>query len=391
MPVYSKILFIAVLLSTIIGYSTDNVSITLSAIPYILLILYAFFSPDFYKRRFIIPVVLFTVILCLISLSLHGILAAKDLFISLGGLLCAQYYVSKHRFNPQIIFMVYLLILIPQFFYDSIVYGGDDLKYIPVGENWYLNVITSDSTKHDTCVLGFLLLSASAFYGIMKRKMNLYHWGFIILGLYFIIFSGSRGGLMALLSAVFVYYLNKSKVRKGVTILSIILIIAFVYGIEIFMDSFISIGRKDSIIAEFLKVESFQNHGVSAGRMWLWVYHLQEFITSHYLGGGREVIDFTVGDFVKGEVAEAGSESPFTALLACYGIIGILLIMVYFGMFVYALNRKNRFAVFITTIALIQTIATGINYFSFMTYNSVLFFNLYFASLEEHSKKECIS
>jgi hypothetical protein len=378
MTAYSKALFIIVLLSTIIGHTTN--SKTIIAIPYILLIFYAFRSPDFYEKKFIIPVVFFTIIVCLMSMFLHGILAAKDLFISLGGLLCTQYYVSKYKFSPQVVFMIYLLIFIPQFFYEYIVHGGDNLRYIPDNIEWKLNVMTSDSTKHGTCALGFLLLSVSVFYLFIEKKKNISIL-FFLLSLYFIIFSGSRGGLIALLNAVSIYYVNRRKVKKYVTILLLILSILVVYSIESFMLFFPNI--ESSIVSEYLKVDNLEKQeGISAGRMWLWNYHIQEFVKSNYLGGGREVVDFFGGDYVNGEFAQAGSESPFTRLLACYGIIGILLICIYLGMFIYALNRKNIYGVFITAIAIIQTIGTGINYFNFTSYYSILFFHLYFFSFK---------
>jgi hypothetical protein len=376
MSSYSKILFIAVLLSVIIGHNVD--SITITSIPYILLIFYAFLSPDFYNRKFIPPIMFFIFVICLISAFLHGILAAKDLFISLGGFLCTQYYISKYSFSPQVVFMIYLLIFIPQFFYEYVVHNGANLRYIPTNTNWNLNVMTSNSTKHGTCNLGFLLLSASVFYfSAQKKAIYLF---FVVLSIYFIIFSGSRGGGIALLSAASVYYINKNKVRKHITILLMILIIVFVYSIEIFGDTAAKFVSKNTIASEYSRIDGSQQNNVSSGRMWLWTYHIQKFTESNYLGGGREVVDFSVGDYVNGEIAKAGSESPFTGLLACYGIIGILLICLYFGMFIHALNRKNTYGIFIMTIAIIQTISTGTNYFSFMSYDSVLFFHLYFFS-----------
>jgi hypothetical protein len=339
-------------------------------------------------------IIFITIIVCLVSIFLHGVLAAKNLFISLGGLLCTQYYVSKYKFSPQVVFMIYLLIFIPQFFYEYVVHGGSNLRYIPTSTNWHLNVITSNSTKHGTCDLGFLLLSGSVFYLFAKRKITIYISFFFALSLYFIIFSGSRGGGIALLSAVSVYYLNKDKIRKRITIVLIIFIITLVYSVELFSDFFVNIASKNVIAAEYLKIDTLQSNNVSTGRMWLWAYHMQEFVKSHYLGGGFEVVNFFIGDYVDGEIAKAGSESPFTALIACYGIIGILLICLYFGLFIYALNRKNIYGAFITTIALIQTIATGITYFSFMSYNSVLFFHLYFVSFNyclQHNRTKCLT
>jgi hypothetical protein len=378
MSVYSKIIFIFVLLNIIIGYGID--SITIKSIPYILLIFYAFLSPGFYGRKFIAPIMFLVVSVCLISISLHGILAAKDLFIALGGLLCTQYYVSKYKFNPQVVFVIYLLIFIPQFFYEYVVHDGYNLRYFPDTTSWNLNVIASKATKHGTSALGFLLLSTSVFYLFARNKSKIYLI-FFLLSLYFIIFSGSRGGLIALFSAGAIYYVNKNEIRRLTTILLLILSIAFVYSVENYQYFFSSVDN--TIISEYLKTDSFEEGSVSAGRNWLWNYHIQEFVESNYLGGGREAVDFFVGDYVGGEIAKAGSESPFTGLLACYGIIGILMIGLYLGMFIYALNRKNIYGVFITTIALMQTVATGSNYFSFMSYDSVLFFHLYFFSFNK--------
>lgn len=146
---------------------------------------------------------------------------------------------------------------------------------------------------------------------------------------------------------------------------------------------------KNEFILDFIGVDNFKRHGVTSGRAWLWNYHWDSFINSPYLlGGGRTFTDFKVGDYIPflGIKASAGSESPYTGMLACYGLFAIFQFGILIYLVFYAIKRNNLLATCIIFIAIYNSIM-GVNFTSVMHADAIFVYLLYYSSFK--TKEYC--
>ena len=277
--------------------------------------------------------------LIIFSSFVHGIFPAKDLFIILFMLVSLQYMGEQYSIrHSNYVYLFFTHIIIPISIISYFVKGG--VTYIP--EDMTINIFGYDSTKHDTAIIGYLLFVASGYniyYNHSSKKKNIFYF---FLSIYITFFSGSRSCLLALIATILLYLINLRQIRVWISTVFFICIIFLSYSLEE-LKQYSFLIEENSIIRKIAKVENFNQHGVTSGRAWLWKYHWSKFIESNYIGSGREFTDFRVGDYVPttNEIAPAGGESPYTNYLACYGLLGIMLLIFFFFLFYHALTRKN--------------------------------------------------
>ena len=145
---------------------------------------------------------------------------------------------------------------------------------------------------------------------------------------------------------------------------------------------------KNEYILDLIGAKNFKNYGVTSGRAWLWNYHWDSFVDSpYYLGGGRDVTDFRVNDYIPSlrRKAPAGSESPFTGMIACYGIIALI----QFGVLLYlsynAIKKKNLIATCIIFIAIYNGLM-GVDLTNVLYGEPILLYLLFFSSFSSNNK-----
>lgn len=138
------------------------------------------------------------------------------------------------------------------------------------------------------------------------------------------------------------------------------------------------------MVNSLLKLDYWDStSGITSGRSWLWAYHWNLLVGSHYLGVGKDGIDIKLGELTNtGEIAPGATESPATFLLAAYGPLGVILISIYFYMFLKALRKQKIFAILLMAMAISLLIGSGINMFVFIDPYSMLFLLLYFNSMK---------
>ena len=352
-------------------------------------VVYCFFQKKYISNLYLLPIVLIP----LLSLFLHDAKSAFFFFYSLVGLFVCSFLVKKFRFRYEFIYILFLYVFIP-ISISSYILGkhsdfGFKLVYIPLSENdWKINVIAWDTSIHDTMMLGFFIFIV-AFYRIMKcQSKQVRDYLFLILGLYFIVFSGARGGYLSLLAILLLFYVNRNRMRKYISWFILCIFLSFVYFIDIFV-VLINNLVSNPVLRLFLKLDNINSSsGITSGRFWLWNYHLDLFLSSNLRGVGKNNINFEIGDVTNtGEVAKAVTESPATFMLAAYGLLGVILLILYLYMFNYTLKKNSLFGVMLMGMAITIFCGSGINLFRYIDSFTFLFLLMYFSSVNPHFNK----
>ena len=358
-------------------FETD--SITLRFIILFAFLLSCLFQKSFHQinnvRSFI-----FILLISIFLIFYHGLPEAKDFFIFCFGILSISYLSRIYMFSGNLIYKFFIYVIIPLSLKNLILYGN--VSYFPFTTG-YINIIGNEATKHGTAIVGTVLF-VGAIYNILKSKGRIFRKDvfFLLISFYFILFSGSRSSLMALLATIILYIINHNKYRKNVTIVYICIMFLGVFFLEYLQDYIYLINNE--VVLDLIGAKNFKTHGVTSGRAWLWNYHWDSFVNSPYLlGGGRMVTDFRVGDYIPSlrVKAEAGSESPYTGMLACYGIIAIIQFGILISLIYNAINKKNLLATCILFIAIYNTIM-GLNLTYVLSAEAILLYLLYFASFK---------
>lgn len=352
---------------------------TVRLMPLLLFCISCFFRKSFWirkRKRYSF----FCFLLVISSAFIHGVLPAKDLFIILSMLMALQYMGQQRLFNcSNDIYMYCIYVIIPISIASYFIKEG--VEYIP-GKDLTINLFGGHTTKHGTAIVGYLLFVISG-YNLyrhsLNKKINLLCF---FLSIYITFFSGSRSCLLALVATLLFYLINLNRVGifKSVLFLTLVIILSFYLESFKYYTSFI---REDSLIGKIIKIENFAQYGVTSGRAWLWNYHWDKFVESDYIGSGREFVDFGVGDYVPdtNKIAPAGSESTYTSYLACYGILGIVLLVIFFSLFYQALRRNNKMGACIMFCAIYNTML-GCNFTDPSTPITFLVYLLYFSSFK---------
>lgn len=217
------------------------------------------------------------------------------------------------------------------------VYGSNAYGFIPhyIGsaeQNWRISLFLRQSV-HASGIFSLQLIIINYFSNKAKSK-----WFYILLGLYFLIFSGSRVSIIAFCFSTFALILmNFINIKKKILwyvypITAIVAIVVFVYIFE-FMHFKFSFGSQ--FLDNITKVDS--PAGVSSYRFWLWQKHLEIFSNNSLLGIG----DFYLRDMY--DYVPGYSESGFTNILVRDGLVSIIYFLFLFSFFVYASKYKNEY------------------------------------------------
>lgn len=324
-------------------------------------------------------------LLCTLALGLHGILTAKDLFFPFLGIVCISSLSERVFILPELIYKYFLFVIIPTSIINWAM--GNPVSWIP-NSNMSMNIYGM-GTKHGTAIVGYALFLASSSNLYYKNKINLSYKAmkvdlfFWLLSFYLVFFSTSRSVFMCQLGVCLLFFINIHRMRKQTSIVVSALLIVSVFFLE-YLSDFVPYLSKNELISSFIHTDNFEQYGVTSGRSWLWGYHLSEFANSKwFLGGGREVVDFSVGDWVAslGMEAKAGGESYYTGVLACYGLMGIVLMLVHVVLFLYAVKRNNVVGMCVIFAAVYVT-TTGVDLVSARSTFSIMLLAFYFSSFK---------
>lgn len=381
-----KVLFCLFLLSLLIPTS----SATIKSIPFIVLFFYCLTQKKFLNDRLYSLLFGGCIVLSFIIFLVHGILEAKDYFFLLYGVLCLKYLSPRYSINSSDLYKYYFYILVPISIFTYFTQGGR-LSYIP-DANMSINICAGQSTKHGTAIIGYLLFIASLYQFDVNRinsfKISRQNFIFFIFSFYLIFFSTSRSVLLSTIYVFIFYVINYKKlypIRSFIFLFLIIFSTFFLENLTLYMQYL----GDNSFINQIIKSENFETSaGVTSGRAWLWNYHWNVFVNTDFIGGGRSSVDFKVNDFISGinEIARAGSESPITGLLACYGIFGIIPNLLYIYLFYYSI-RKNNLIGGCIILGSIYNALTGINLLHSLSSTNIILFLLFFQSFNMHRSK----
>ena len=323
---------------------------------------------------------IFISIVTIFLILYHGLAVGKDFFIFCFGILSTSYFAKKHSFTNNIIYKYLFYVIIPLSIFNFLLYHN--VFYLPFTTG-HVNIIGKDATKHGTAIIGTLLFIGASF-NLIKSKNNLPKKDiiFLIIGIYFVVFSGSRSCVLAIITTIFIYIINRKKYNKTITSICFIAIISSVFFLE-YLQEYVHL-IKDDFILDFIGAKNFKQHGVTSGRAWLWDYHWDSFINSPYLlGGGRAVIDFRVGDYIPTLRirALAGSESPYTRIIACNGIIGFFQLGILLYLSYKAIKKENLYATCLIFI-IIHNTTMGVDFTNVIGANPIMIYLLYFTSFK---------
>lgn len=368
-------LLVAVIISTIIPSPSQSVKF----IPLLLFYIPIIFQRDFYnnKRR---NYLLFILIVCSLSFFAHGFLEMKDILIYFISYSFIEYFVLKKGFNIKYIY--WFIVFVTIFFLFK---NPNTVSYIPI--NNVINIY-GEGTKHGTATLGNLLFIVSLYNLHYKKQLTRkYEFKWIILiivSIYLVVFSSSRSVTLALLATILMYVSNIKTFRTKLIWIIFILFNLSTYLLEN-LSNYIYLFSDNTFLSEFIRIENFDTSvGVTSGRAWLWNVHINSFLENPIFGGGRKVIDFRGNDYIPwlNEIANAGSESAFTGMLACNGFIGILQILLPIYLFSKAVNKRNIIGCVIIFCCIYNT-TTGVNMVNNYGYN-IFYTILYFMSFKKN-------
>lgn len=347
-------LFFAVFTSSVIPVE----SATIKQIPVIAFLLCALGFRNFLKGKRIylltgLIIILFT------SMLANGILVMKDLFLYFFSYIVIYYIVSRGGFDYR---FLYLFIVLTLLWY--LLKNPNTVTYIP--QKMVINVY-GEGTKHGTALLGTALMLPALYVCYLRWHLALrLRWSDIVCligGGYFIFFSSSRSAVLAVLATLLMLIVNWNGLKKWLTWTLFWVFNLSTYFLEL-LQGYTRYLNNIPILSDFIHVDNFDKAaGVTSGRAWLWKYHIDTFLNHPIFGGGREFTDFGVNDYIGrlGENAHAGSESPFTGMLACNGMIGLIQIGLVIYLFQRAVKAKNVLGTTIMFCCIYNT-TMGMNY-----------------------------
>ena len=325
----------------------------------------------------------------ILTLGFHGMLETKDLalfFICFCGI---SYMSEQFIFKPKYLYVFFVCSVLPSSFYHMIIDGN--VTWIP--SNGVINIFGGVSTKHGTAIAGVLLLLPSLCYLFERHKGLIVEYStkklllLLTLSLYLVVFSSSRSVTLAVGALGIYLYVNRKHFKKKLSILLFVIFNLSVFLME-YISDYITYINEIPWLAEFVHTDDFEQYGVTSGRAWLWGVHMNTFFSSPWLmGGGRAFTDFTVDDWIPwlGMQAKAGSESVYTGYLACYGLVGLGIILIQIGLFVHAV-KKNAMLASAIMFFMIYNTTMGESLVTPYFYDGILCYFLYFMYL--HKSKQ---
>ena len=379
------------LASVCISYILPTSSFTVSIFAFFLLCVVCVFQSGYFND-FRKTMWMFLLIGSIPVIVLHGILEVKDFIMMLCCIGGISFLCYKFNFTPRQIILFLFCVILPIGLFHLVTDGR--VNWNPA--NGYLNIIGGPTTKHGTAIFGLLLLMAVVTYYFNREKGIKVPFkkktlqALFVFSLFLITFS-SRSVLLAALAFLAYLFVNRNRFRPKLSIVLFVVCNISVFFLEYLADYADVIKRVDWL-ANLVRVENFDTrHGVTSGRSWLWGVHINAWLDSPYMmGGGRAVTDFKVNDWLPwlGEVANAGSESPFTGFIACYGWVGIGIIIMFIGFFLYAVLQRNLMASAIM-FCMIYNTTMGVSFMSARDYSSIFCYFLFFTCLRKKYIYKC--
>lgn len=357
----------------------------------LILLMFCLFHKSFYNGN--IAKLFLILLLCYISLFIYDISSCISLFYLFIGLMSCGFLANKYIIRKEFIYSLFLYVCVPMSLLSFIlgpysnVENTNPLSYIPISDNgWKINILFWGATIHSTSLLGMLMFLVSLYNIGILRKDKWIDKIFLILGVYLVLFSGSRGGYITLLLILILFYINKNKIYVFYSCLILLITIVGIYSMDL-LQYFVSVSSSNQLINSLFRLDDWDStSGITSGRSWLWGYHFNLLVGSNYLGVGKDGIDIKLGELTNtGEIALGATESPATFLLAAYGPLGIVLISIYLYMFFYALKKQRIFAILLMGMAISLFVGSGTNLFAFMDTYSILFLIIYFSSIKNDS------
>lgn len=293
---------------------------------------------------------------------------------------------------PRDFNVVFWTILFPSALFQSFVVGtvkGEPGLLPFVGSDWKVVL----ESVHYTGQMGLFLFLANLLgvsnerKPITFKKIRFFNLISAFLGVYFVVFSGSRSSILALVVVIGLLPLTSKMHRCSPLFLTLV-------AVFVTVSPFLFVHKLDGVIlpgflGELLKLTPRQHkyYGVMSGRSWLWRYHWNLFKNNFWTGVEASLVDFKTKEVIMGQIAKAGSESFFTRVLARDGIWAVF----FLGFFVWLawkpVKVRNRDA-YLWGIAIL-TMTVGLPTFGY-TYSflAIAGYWMYFSLLSEVSLDE---
>lgn len=329
-----------------------------------------------YRRRMPSTVFKLFLLLCVLVLyriTVEDFASALDVIMFFGGVAAFWLLAQEVPLNLHALNYTLLLIVLP----GAIIYhrflgmfSNFEFDIIPfVGADWRVLI----RAHHHSAMVGCYLLLIN----IMLYRSQNHHRGwrvaFACLGLYFVIFSGSRAVFLVVVLILVSVFLNRFP--RWLFFIGPIITVALLY--IVLSTPLINNLRMNGSMGVMLKLDP-QNIDPSAGRAWLWQYHINLFI-HHPWRGTSEAESFGFGDIVNGLRVIASTESFFTYVLARYGIGGIVYIFFFLWCLWKPLTTKRFDAYLWGMLIFVLTMSLSLNattYSFFSIVNFWMFFSL---------------
>jgi hypothetical protein len=249
--------------------------------------------------------------------------------------------------------------------------GAESGLIIPFAHGAMGNTWLMIRSVHYTSVFfSILALASLIMYQSSKRKGYL-----VTLALSFlaVILCRGRASLVALAitSAIYLFLVYKKVILKKHTFLILIASVCAVvslYFVPLFMDEI----KLEGFWGERLKMTQ-EHKDITAGRRWLWEYHLLLFRSNLWTGGSAADVNIGRGEYVQWSTATGASESFFTKVLARDGIFGFVTFCVFIWLLYEPLKRNNLTAFIIILLGMIttaglSTLGSSYSIFAFIFY-----------------------
>ena len=334
------------------------------------------------KHRQQIPSTAFKIFLLLAIIVLYRIAAgdaagALDALMFFGGLGAFWLLAQEVPLNLNALNVTLCAIVLP----GAIIYhrflglfANFEFDLVPfIGIDWRVLI----RSHHHSAMVGCYLFLVNILLYRSKNQRCPRCLGLMALGLYFVVFSGSRAVLLAIALMLTAIFLRKFP--RGLFLMVPIVAVTSLY--IVLTTPMIDNLRVGGLTGTMLKLDP-SNYDPSAGRAWLWQYHLELFIKHPWIGS-PEAESFGFGDIVDGQRVIASTESFFTFVLARYGIPGVS----YLLFFLWCLWKpliKRRFDAYLWGMLIfVLTMSLSLNATTY-SFFSIIGFWIFFSLLQQN-------
>lgn len=307
-----------------------------------------------------------------------------------------KYDSNKYPIN-FLIFLVLPTIILYSFLHFKVNRGDSPLNLSLINHlipsavnNFRVNIGTPNFTKHFSGDMGLLNAIAGFFiYTYTKKKKYLVVSFFSI---YVLFFSGARAALITFLCCIILFLINRRKVNTKLSFSMMILFVALFYLSNTIVEYLVLLVPVDSFLGELLKLQLYDTHyGITSSRDFLWAYHLKLFSSDVLLGVDSSFVRFSIGDrLADGTIASAGSESYYTAMLAQYGLLGLVFPILHLYFFKRALTTQNMFSIIWCAIFILENVfnSTFANVYGVYFFVYIMMFSSYEHNVIQNKPKK---